>query len=152
MTEYLLYFDGCSKGNPGPSGAGAVIYKDGEEIFAGSLFVGEKETNNVAEYSGLLLGLEKAREMGIKRLKVKGDSLLVIKQMRGEYQVRAPGLIPLYKKALRLSKEHFQDMEYLHVERKWNERADALSNEGLLNEGLLNEGIQKRDNYNSSLK
>ena len=62
---YTLFFDGCSKGNPGRAGAGAVIYKNHLEVYADSLFVGEKKTNNVAEYNGLLLGLHEAVSRGI---------------------------------------------------------------------------------------
>ena len=68
---YSLYFDGCSKGNPGKAGAGAVIYKNNMEIFSISIFVGEKETNNVAEYSGLVIGLKEAVKLSIKNLDVK---------------------------------------------------------------------------------
>ena len=129
-NEYMLHFDGCSKGNPGFSGAGAVLYENGREIYAGCAFVGENETNNVAEYTGLIIGLKKAREMGIPRLEVKGDSLLVIKQMKGEYKVKSPGLFALYQQAKSLE-IHFEWVGYTHVLRDQNKRADALSNEGL---------------------
>ena len=79
--RYKLFFDGCSKGNPGIAGAGAVIYNElNKEIWSKSSFVGKKETNNVAEYSGLILGLEEVVEMGgsIRNLIIKGDSKLVI--------------------------------------------------------------------------
>ena len=78
---YTLFFDGCSKGNPGVSGAGAVIYEENEEIWADQFFVGEKFTNNHAEYAGLILGLQQALEMNIVSLAVEGDSQLVINQM-----------------------------------------------------------------------
>ena len=77
-ASYTLFFDGCSKGNPGIAGAGAVLYKNQIEINAQSSFVGEKETNNVAEYHGLIMGMEIATSQGIKNLHVKGDSLLII--------------------------------------------------------------------------
>ena len=129
---YSLYFDGCSKGNPGKAGAGAVIYKNNIEIACISIFVGEKETNNIAEYNGLLIGLQEARKLGITHLEVKGDSQLVIKQMKGEYQVKAPTLLKLYQKAKQLQKE-FTQISFTHVYRTDNKRADQLSNEGLLN-------------------
>jgi ribonuclease HI len=131
MDTYKLYFDGCSKGNPGKAGAGAVIYKNNMEIFSISIFVGEKETNNVAEYTGLLIGLKEAVKLGIKDLVVNGDSQLVIKQMKGEYQVKAPNLIKLFAEAKQLEKE-FEKMTFNHVYRTENKRADQLSNEGLL--------------------
>ena len=131
MDTYKLYFDGCSKGNPGKAGAGAVIYKNNMEIFSISIFVGEKETNNVAEYTGLLIGLKEAVKLGIKDLVVNGDSQLVIKQMKGEYQVKAPNLIKLFTEAKQLEKE-FEKITFNHVYRTENKRADQLSNEGLL--------------------
>ena len=131
MDTYKLYFDGCSKGNPGKAGAGAVIYKNNMEIFSISIFVGEKETNNVAEYTGLLIGLKEAVKLEIKDLVVNGDSQLVIKQMKGEYQVKAPNLIKLFTEAKQLEGE-FEKIMFNHVYRTENKRADQLSNEGLL--------------------
>ena len=97
---YELFFDGCSKGNPGLAGAGAVIYNHlNKEIWCKSSFVGKKETNNVAEYSGLILGLEEAVKMEggcIRNLIVKGDSKLIIEQMKGNYKVNSPNLLQLY--------------------------------------------------------
>ncbi len=130
-TQYTLYFDGCSKGNPGEAGAGAVIYKDGEEIWSCAVFVGEKETNNVAEYSGLVIGLNKAVELGIKNLFVKGDSQLVIKQMNKEYRVSSDSIKELNKLAKNLVKR-FDNISFAHVYREFNKRADELSNLGLL--------------------
>ena len=127
---YELYFDGCSKGNPGKAGAGAVIYKNNMEIFSISIFVGEKETNNVAEYNGLIIGLKEAVKLAIKNLEVKGDSQLVIKQMKGEYQVKAPALVKLFQAAKQLAGQ-FTEITFTHVYRNDNKRADQLSNEGL---------------------
>jgi len=131
---YTLYFDGCCKGNPGPGGAGAVLYKNDEEIWSESIFVGDKVTNNIAEYTGLLTGLQYVVNQGqIKRLFVKGDSLLVIKQMRGEFKVNSTNLIELFARAKSLSSNSFFDkIEFEHVYRDKNKRADELSNEGLL--------------------
>jgi ribonuclease HI len=131
MSQSVLFFDGCSKGNPGRAGAGAVIYNEAEEIYSEALFVGEKETNNVAEYAGLIMGLRAAIKMNITDLRVKGDSELVIKHMKGIYQVRAPNLLPLFQEAQALSKT-FATITFQHVFRTENKRADALSNEGLL--------------------
>ncbi len=90
--EYVLYFDGCSKGNPGIAGAGTVIYKNEEEIYTETTFVGDYETNNVAEYTGLIIGLGYAVNNKIQKLLVRGDSNLVIKQMNGEYQVKSTNI------------------------------------------------------------
>ena len=128
--EYVLFFDGCSKGNPGVAGAGAVIYKNDIEIYCSSVFVGKKETNNVAEYTGLISGLQEAVEQNIKNIIVKGDSLLVIKQMKGEYQVKAENMMHLYQKAKKLEKM-FDSIAYTHVYREHNKRADALSNQAI---------------------
>ena len=134
---YELYFDGCSKGNPGPAGAGAVLYNDGIEIWANSSYVG-KNTNNFAEYSGLILGLTEAVNQNIKNLIVYGDSLLVIQQMNGVYKVKSPNLIPLFNDAKELAK-YFDTIIYQHIYRDKNCRADALSNDGLKknNGGLI---------------
>ena len=91
--EYKLQFDGCSKSNPGIAGAGAVIYRFNEEISIKIQFVGNNTTNNVAEYTGLIIGLKEAITLGIKSIIVEGDSLLVIKQLKGEYKVKSENLI-----------------------------------------------------------
>ena len=129
-SSYVLFFDGCSKGNPGPGGAGAVLYKDGLEIWADSAYVGSKVTNNESEYTGLVIGLSQAIKLGIQQLNVHGDSLLVIKQMNGEYKVSSKNLLELYKTA-KLLETHFEKVNYMHVYRENNKRADQLSNEGL---------------------
>jgi ribonuclease HI len=128
--SYVLFFDGCSKGNPGIAGSGAVIYKDNEEIWSKSEFL-DKQTNNYAEYKGLIAGLEYAVEKEIKSLIVKGDSMLVIKQMCGVYKVKSENLVNLYEHALEL-KDQFESIEFIHVYREENVRADELANELVL--------------------
>ena len=130
-SEYLLQFDGCSKGNPGLSGAGAVIYNYENEIWGKSAFIGEKSTNNEAEYNGLLIGLLEAKNMGIRHLAVEGDSMLVIKQMRGEYKVKSDKLFDLYNQAKQIS-DSFETITFTHIYRANNKRADELSNLALL--------------------
>jgi len=130
VDEYVLFFDGCSKGNPGLAGAGAVIYKNGTEIYNESIFVGLKETNNKAEYTGLLIGLTEAIRRNIKTLKVKGDSELVIKQMKGQYKVSSPNIQGIYQDAKKLQKQ-FHKISFEHVYREHNKRADELSNQGI---------------------
>lgn len=132
--KYTLFFDGCSKGNPGKAGAGAVLYRSNlelTEIWACTEFVGLKQTNNYAEYMGLIFGLGEAVRKCLPNLLVKGDSLLVIKQMQGVYQVKAPNLIPLYQQAITLVKT-LDKVEFEHVYRKENKRADELANEALM--------------------
>ena len=128
--NFIMNFDGCSKGNPGISGAGAVIYNNNTEICSASIFVGENETNNYAEYKGLILGLQKAIELNIKQLLVIGDSQLIINQMEGLYKCLSPNLIELYEESKKLE-QNFDKIIYKHVLRKLNKRADFLSNEGL---------------------
>ena len=130
-NDFTMYFDGCSKGNPGISGAGSCIFSSGKEIWGSSIFVGERETNNVAEYSGLILGLKQARDMNIRNLIVYGDSLLVIKQMNKQYKISSENLVPLFKEAQELKKE-FDTILFVHIYRIQNKRADELSNLGLL--------------------
>lgn len=127
---YTLYFDGCSKGNPGKAGAGYVIYKENDEIAYKSVYVGDKETNNKAEYSGLYEGLLCAIENNITHLHVKGDSNLVIKQMKGEYKVKSENILRIYQDTHKLC-EQFEEVTFEHVYRKDNQRADHLANLGL---------------------
>ena len=126
-NEYILKFDGCSKGNPGPSGAGAVIYQNNSEIWACCQFVGMAKTNNQAEYYGLILGLEQALQDNIKNLSVCGDSQLVIKHMTGEYKVKSSSLSHLYIRAKELASQ-FACIDFSHIYRNENVRADELSN------------------------
>jgi ribonuclease HI len=129
--EYRLQFDGCSKKNPGLAGAGAVIYKYSKEIWSGDLFVGTNATNNYAEYSGLIIGLEKAIELNIKTLHVEGDSLLVINQMTGKYKCNSPNLIDQHNKAKELAAK-FDIINFVHIFRNKNVRADELSNQAVV--------------------
>lgn len=127
---YKMNFDGCSKGEPGLAGAGAVIYNNNEEIWAGSVFVGKKSTNNEAEYAGLILGLEKALDMNITKLFVNGDSQLVINQMTGKYNCNSPNLMPLYKAAKKLE-DGFERIEYNHLFSNISHRSYELSNHAI---------------------
>jgi len=129
--QYRMNFDGCSKGNPGLCGAGAVIYHNDNEIWSRSFFVGENATNNRAEYAGLILGLQQAAEYGIKSLHVQGDSQLVINQMNGLYQCSSPNLIELYQRAKELE-TNFEKVYYEHILRHLNKRADHLSNVAIM--------------------
>lgn len=127
---HTLYFDGCSKGNPGKAGAGFTIYKNDQEIAYKSIYVGEKETNNKAEYTGLFEGLQYALQNNIYNLHVKGDSNLVIKQINGEYKVKSENIQTIYQNTKELCTK-FQQITFEHVYRKDNKRADQLANLGL---------------------
>src|SRR3954468_2493851 len=103
MDETLtLEFDGGSRGNPGPAGIGVVIRaKDGTPLVTLGKFIG-RATNNVAEYRALITAMEEALKLGAKKIQIRGDSELIIKQMRGEYRVKHPDLKPLYEDAYQL--------------------------------------------------
>ena len=129
-SKFIMNFDGCSKGNPGLAGVGAVIYCLDDEIWSGSLFLGKNATNNQSEYTGLIFGLQQAIDMDIKTLMVKGDSQLVINQMTGKYKCNSENIIELYKKAKELEKK-FENIYFVHVLRHLNKRADQLSNDAI---------------------
>jgi ribonuclease HI len=125
-----LFTDGAARGNPGPAGAGAVIISpEGHIVARVGKFLGE-ETNNVAEYMGLIIGLKRAKAMGIKELDVLADSELVVKQLSGEYAVKADHLRPLYEEAKALL-QSFGDIQVRHIPREENAQADAMSNRAI---------------------
>ena len=134
MRDAVLMFDGGSRGNPGPSGCWYVLMNSDESkiIISGSEFLG-KNTNNYAEYMGMILGIQKALELDIENLIIKGDSQLVIKQMLKQYSVKAPNLIPLYNQAKNLILG-FQDTKFYHIKRNLNTLADKLANHAMDND------------------
>ncbi len=122
-----IFVDGASKGNPGPSGAGAVaLDPSGRELFSISRFLGVR-TNNEAEYLALIEALKKAKEFGIKRIIIKSDSQLLVKQLKGEYKVKAGNLIPLATMVKGLL-SGFESWEVVHIPRNENRKADHLAN------------------------
>ena len=124
----VLYVDGASFGNPGPSGAGIVLEVDGDVVVKRSEDLGYG-TNNQAEYRALLEGLGEALQHGLKELLVRSDSLLLVKQMQGEYKVKSKGLQGLKLEADAL-RERFDRIAFEHVRRHLNEVADELAKEG----------------------
>jgi len=122
--------DGGSRGNPGPAAAAAVVSTpDGDVLDEASVTLGET-TNNVAEYRGLLLGLERARELGATEVEVVNDSELVAKQVNGEYKVKSPEMAALHEQALR-ALDGFDSWSIRSVPRARNAAADALLNRAL---------------------
>ena len=119
-----LYFDGCSKGNPGPSGSGAII-KYELESYSYSEYIGIS-TNNIAEYKGLILGLKECKKLNLKYLTIKGDSMLIINHMIGKYKVKAPHLLPLYNEAKDLIKE--MNVTFHYIPREENKESDFSAN------------------------
>ena len=125
-----LFTDGGSRGNPGPAAYGFVLEaEDGTVLEARGEAIGVA-TNNVAEYSALVAGLERAAETGVTDLEVVSDSELVVKQMRGEYKVKNKALQGLFLEASRLARE-IDSVRYTAVRREHNELADSLVNEAL---------------------
>jgi ribonuclease HI len=125
-----LFTDGASRGNPGEAGAGVCILdEEGGELVAAGQYLGQC-TNNEAEYRALLLGLARCKEFGRGRLKAQLDSELIVKQIRGQYRVKHPNLIPLFREAMaRLSE--FASYAVTHVRREKNSRADELANRAI---------------------
>jgi len=129
MTDQLLTleFDGGSRGNPGPAGVGVVVRAaDNTPILTLGRFIGTA-TNNVAEYRALITAMAEAHKLGATRVQIRGDSELIIKQMRGEYRVKHPDLRPLYEEAQALFRR-FAAAKIDHNLRHKNELADKLAN------------------------
>ena len=125
-----VHVDGGSRGNPGPAAAAAVLSApDGEVVARDSVLIGVA-TNNVAEYRGLLLGLELARSQGASEVEVVNDSELVAKQVNGVYRVKHPDMRPLHAQAIAALKA-FDHWKVRSVPREQNAAADALVNEAL---------------------
>ena len=123
-----LFADGGARGNPGPAAGGAVLVdEDGRVLVERGEYLGTA-TNNVAEYTGLIIGLEEARRLGrVTTLDVRMDSLLVVQQMRGVWKIKHPGLRPLALRAGALLAE-FPQRTIEHVPRDLNHLADAVVN------------------------
>ena len=128
--KVVVHVDGGSRGNPGPAAGAAVISTpDGELLAQASELLGVT-TNNVAEYRGLLLGLERARELGATEVELVNDSELVARQLTGVYKVKHPDMRPLHAKALAALRA-FERWSIRSVPRTQNEAADALVNAAL---------------------
>jgi ribonuclease HI len=125
-----VFSDGAARGNPGPAGAGAVLTDAQGNVLARlGRYLG-RQTNNVAEYQGLLIGLRRAQEMGAREIEVRADSQLMIRQLKGEYAVRNAGLKPLHAEALRLLRS-FGKYGLQHIPREENSLADEMSNRAI---------------------
>lgn len=126
-----LRFDGGSRTGSKRSGCGAVLYdeKGNELAFACKRL--EYGTNNVAEYEGLILGLELALDKGIDHICIEGDSMLVIQQMNGKWKINYPHLRALHQKATELYRRIPHGEGFVHIYRDKNERADALANQAM---------------------
>lgn len=128
-TSAFANIDGGSRGNPGPAAFGAYItLPDGAAVEVKGFI--PHATNNVAEYNGLLAALRWAIEHRVTKLHIRADSELLVKQMKGVYRVKNPGLLPLYENAKRLARQVGQ-VTFEHVRRELNKDADRLCNEAM---------------------
>lgn len=130
QAQWLLMVDGAARGNPGVAGCGAAIYDErGVVVKELSRYLG-RATNNVAEYEGLLMGLEALLGLRRKNILVQSDSQLLVRQLNGEYRVKDEKLKVLFERAVSLLRQ-FDSYRILHVRREMNKLADRLANRGI---------------------
>jgi ribonuclease HI len=122
--SYTAYCDGGSRGNPGPAASGIVIKKDNEVIFTEGIYLG-KETNNVAEWTSLIMALEAAKKKNYYPIHIYMDSMLVVNQVQDLWKVKTPHLMQYYKKAKTLVTNQ---VKFEHIRREYNKEADAVVN------------------------
>jgi ribonuclease HI len=126
-SNIIIYTDGGSRGNPGPSASGYVIMNNAQQVIAqGGEYLGIT-TNNQAEYHGVRLGLEKALELGLKKIEFRLDSMLVVNQMNGIYTIKNRELWPINERIRDLIL-HFENVTFRHVPREHNQLADGQVN------------------------
>jgi len=131
-----IYSDGGARGNPGPSGIGAVLYDESDKVIATiSKYIGET-TNNQAEYQAIVAGVEKAKELGAEDVSCYLDSELVVKQINGLYKVKDQALAQQFLKIWNL-KSHFKSIKFSHIRREQNKVADSLVNKALDKQSTL---------------
>ncbi len=132
MTNIVIYTDGGARGNPGPAGAGFVIIKDDVVLYEGKQFLGEKQTNNWAEYEAVALALAEAKKQGLtgSAIEIRMDSKLVVEQVSGNWKIKEPTLKPQVAKVHALLKD-FPGSHFTYVPRAENAEADRLVNEAL---------------------
>ena len=127
--EYVLEFDGASRGNPGEAGAGALLRRKRDDRVVEELleYLGSERTVNEAEYAALCLGLRKAIELGITKIEVRGDSKLIVNQVDGSFKLKSENLRSMHAEAVSLKKK-FAEFKISHVKREFNKHADHLAN------------------------
>ncbi len=123
-SKYTAYIDGASSGNPGNSGIGILIYKDGELIYEASKNIGYA-TNNIAEYTALLELLKVSRKKNIKKIKIFSDSELLCRQISGEYKVKKNKLKKIFNEIFKIKNDI--DFELFHISNEYNKKADKLA-------------------------
>lgn len=129
-SHLVVFSDGAARSNPGPAGAGAVVkLPNGKIVARVGKFLGV-QTNNVAEYQGVIIGLKKALDLGARKIDLRADSMLAIMQLRGEWKLKHPGLKPYFDEARALLRQ-FDDVSIEHVRREFNADADEMSNRAI---------------------
>jgi ribonuclease HI len=127
----VAYTDGGARGNPGPAGSGVVIQDaDGKRLVGLSLYLGDRQTNNFAEYQGVIAALDYAIKHGHPALRIISDSLLVVNQLNGEWKVKHPDIKLLHERARGLIRQ-LKFFEIKHVLRAGNAEADRLANDAM---------------------
>jgi len=129
VKELEIYIDGASKGNPGPSGIGVVICRDGQTIKNVSSYIGNA-TNNVAEYTALIYALQEAMMLKVESVKINTDSQLLHRQIKKVYKVKNPNIIGLYNQASRLISA-FKQVSINNISRQDNRGADKLATQAI---------------------
>lgn len=125
-----LFCDGASRGNPGPSSFGYVIYAEDQSVIAEVGRTIGSTTNNVAEYEGLIQGLAHCKELKISEVTVKSDSQLLVRQLNGQYKVKTPHILTLFQRVKALLSA-FASVRFEHIPREENKQADKLANAAL---------------------
>jgi ribonuclease HI len=125
-----IHTDGASRGNPGPAAVGMVFGLKGGEKLAGYCEAIGKATNNVAEYRAVVIALEHCQRWQVKRVHLKMDSELIVRQLHGAYRVKSPDLRPLYQQVMFLTKG-LDEFRVTHIKRAFNAQADGLANQAL---------------------
>ena len=135
--KLIIYIDGASRGNPGPAGIGVVIKDEkGNTLKEYKKYLGDKLTNNQAEYLALISALELCKEITRGEITIFSDSELLVRQLTGIYRVRNQKLMSLLNRVRQLEKE-FEKVNYIHIRRTQNKKADLLANKAI-DEGLRN--------------
>ena len=134
QKEVSIYIDGAARGNPGPAGAGIILKEGNETIKTSYKYLGDT-TNNVAEYSAVIFGLQEAIALGYKKVELKVDSELVAQQLRGDYRVKNSNIKPLFDKAIVLI-NNLENVKIIKIDRSDNKEADKLANKAINLSGL----------------
>ena len=141
MKELDIYIDGASKGNPGPSGIGVVICRDGETVKNISSFIGET-TNNVAEYTALIYALQEALKLKAENVKINTDSQLLCRQIKKIYKTKHPNIVGLFNQVSHLV-SGFRQFSISHIPREKNKGADKLATKAVNDELKNNRSLIK---------